>query len=95
MSWEVLEDLRRTREARVVEIISDELLEPVVKPEMRLREDLGADSLDMVILIMALKDGFGLDTYTISDDEFYKCVTVQDVIELVHRRVDAETEGRG
>ncbi len=48
-------------------------------------EDLGADSLDLVELIMAMEDEFGLE---ISDEEAERIVTVQDAINhiLEHKK---------
>jgi acyl carrier protein len=43
-------------------------------------EDLGADSLDLVELVMAMEDEFGLE---ISDEDAERIVTVQDVINYV------------
>ncbi len=48
--------------------------------ETRLIEDLGADSLDCVSLILAVEDEFGIK---ISDDQFGEVTTVGDVVELV------------
>jgi acyl carrier protein len=48
-----------------------------VKPEARFREDLEADSLDLVELIMAFEDKFGAE---ISDDDAQKIVTVGDAV---------------
>ena len=43
-------------------------------------DDLGADSLDTVELVMALEDEFGLD---IPDEEAEKIKTVQDAIDYI------------
>jgi len=51
-----------------------------VKPESKFVEDLGADSLDLVELIMAFEDKFGIE---ISDEEAEKMVTVKDVIDYI------------
>ena len=47
-------------------------------------DDLGADSLDIVELIMALEDNFGMD---ISDDDLAKIRTVQDIITYIKGRL--------
>ena len=49
--------------------------EDEVKPESRFVEDLNADSLEVVELIMALEDEFGI---SIPDEDAEKIVTVQD-----------------
>ena len=45
-------------------------------------DDLGADSLDRVELIMALEETFGIE---IPDEEAEKIVTVQDAIEYIQK----------
>ena len=51
-----------------------------VTPEAKFIEDLGADSLDTVELIMALEEEFGIE---IPDEEAEKIVTVKDAIEYI------------
>ncbi len=51
-----------------------------VTPEARFREDLEADSLDLVELIMAFEDKFGSE---ISDEDAQKIVTVGDAVTFV------------
>jgi acyl carrier protein len=51
-----------------------------VKPESRFIEDLGADSLDIVELIMAMEEEFETE---IPDEEAEKILTVSDTIEYV------------
>jgi acyl carrier protein len=66
----------------VKEVIVDKLgvdADKVV-PEARFIEDLGADSLDTVELIMGLEDKFGLE---IADEEAEKIRTVQDAIDYI------------
>jgi acyl carrier protein len=69
-------------EARVRAIIADQLgvAEEEVKPESRFIEDLGADSLDIVELIMAMEEEFETE---IPDEEAEKILTVGDTIEYI------------
>ncbi|HLE25598.1 MAG TPA: acyl carrier protein [Thermodesulfobacteriota bacterium] len=46
-------------------------------------EDLGADSLDLVELVMAMEDEFGVE---ISDEDAQRITTVQDAINYVLER---------
>ncbi len=59
--------------------------EEEVKPEARFVEDLGADSLDTVELVMAIEEKFGID---IPDSDAEKIVTVQDAIDYVESHIN-------
>ena len=66
---------------KVKEIISSQLNIPVEKiSDSRLVEDLGADSLDMVELLMAFEDEFST---TISDEIAVNIKTVSDIIKMI------------
>ncbi|EZH67213.1 acyl carrier protein [Bacillaceae bacterium JMAK1] len=67
---------------RVTKIIVDRLSveESEVKMESTFKEDLGADSLDVVELVMELEDEFDLE---ISDEEAEKISTVADVVNYI------------
>ncbi len=67
---------------KVRQIIVDQLGvdEEEVTIEASFIDDLGADSLDIVELIMALEEEFGLE---IPDDEAEKISTVNDAVEYI------------
>jgi acyl carrier protein len=54
-----------------------------VTPDASFREDLGADSLDLVELIMEFEERFGA---TISDEEAQQLTTVGQVVDYVEKR---------
>lgn len=66
-------------EERVRSIISDQLgvSEDEVKPDSKFIEDMGADSLDIVELIMAMEEEFEVE---IPDEEAEKIRNVNDVV---------------
>jgi acyl carrier protein len=69
-------------EDKVRKIIAEKLsvdLEEVV-PEASFVDDLGADSLDLVELIMSMEEEFDTD---IPDEDAEKILTVQDAIDFV------------
>jgi acyl carrier protein len=74
--------LTTTIEQRVVSVIKEVLRIDAAKilPSSRIKEDLGADSLDQVSLIMALEDEF---KGSISEEEASGIVTVGDVLKLI------------
>ena len=67
---------------RVIKIIVEQLQcqEEQVKPEAKFIEDLGADSLDIVELVMALETAFNTQ---IPDDDAEGLTTVGDAIKYV------------
>ncbi len=70
---------------RVKEIIVEQLgVNPEqVTPEAKFIEDLGADSLDTVELVMAFEEEFGAE---IPDEDAEKLQTVGDVIKYIEER---------
>ncbi|WP_026689934.1 acyl carrier protein [Alteribacter aurantiacus] len=70
---------------RIAKIVSERLGvdESEVKPEATFKEDLGADSLDVVELVMELEDEFDLE---ISDEDAEKITTVGDVITYIDKQ---------
>ncbi len=75
-------------EDRVKEIIAKELEVGVqqLAPEAKFIEDLGADSLDIVELVMALEEEFGLD---IPDEDAEKMKTVGDAMNYLKAHATA------
>ena len=71
---------------RVWKVIVDRLGvdESEVKLEASFREDLGADSLDVVELVMELEDEFDME---ISDEDAEKIATVGDAISYIESKV--------
>ena len=58
--------------------------ESKITPEARFREDLEADSLDLVELIMEFEEKFGGE---ISDEEAQKLTTVGDVVNYINEHL--------
>lgn len=67
---------------KVTEIIVDRLgvNADQVKPEAKLIEDLGADSLDAVELVMAIEEEFGID---VPDEEAEKLTSVGEILSYI------------
>lgn len=73
-------------EDKVKSIIAEQLgvkLEEV-KPESSFVDDLGADSLDTVELVMALEEEFGVE---IPDEDAEKMTTVGNAIDYINEKV--------
>lgn len=70
---------------KVRKIIAKELnlKEEDIKLESRLAEDLGADSLDAVELIMAIEEEFDV---TVSDEAAQGIRTVRDIVEYLEKK---------
>ncbi len=71
-------------EDRVKQIVVEQLgvKEEDVKPESSFVEDLGADSLDTVELVMALEEAFDIE---IPDEDAEKITTVQSAVDYVNK----------
>ncbi len=72
---------------RIKELLKEQLNveESRITRESKIVEDLGADSLDVVELLMTLEDEFGV---SVSDDEAVKIKTVGDI----HSIIDGKTK---
>jgi len=72
---------------KVKEITSEQLGvdESQITPEAKFIDDLGADSLDTVELVMALEEEFNIE---ISDEEAEKLITVQKVVDYLEDHVE-------
>ena len=77
-----------TAETRVREIIIDELGVEAdkVTTDASFVDDLGADSLDTVELIMAFEEEFGID---IPDDDAEKMRTVGDAVSYIEQHAES------
>ena len=71
---------------KVAKIIVDQLgvSADEVKPEASFIEDLGADSLDLTELIMAMEEEFDIE---IADDDAQKMQKVQDAISYIEEKL--------
>ncbi len=71
-------------EEKIKKIICEQLEvnEEDVVPEASFVDDLGADSLDQVELIMAMEEEFDI---SISDEDAEKIVSVRDAIEYIEK----------
>lgn len=72
-------------EQKVKEIVAEQLGVAIEKitNESSFQDDLGADSLDTVELVMALEEAFGCE---IPDEDAEKITTVQAAIDYVHAK---------
>lgn len=74
-------------EAKVKEIIMDKLgvEESQITPEASFQNDLGADSLDIVELVMGFESEFGL---SIPDEDAEKIGTVGDAVKYISEKAE-------
>ena len=71
-------------EERVNQIVSEQLGVEAseIVPDASFVDDLGADSLDRVELVMAFEESFGLE---IPDEDAEKIITVHDAVDYIQR----------
>ena len=69
---------------KIKKIIVDQLgVDPEkVTPDASFVDDLGADSLDLVELVMSLEEDYGIE---IPDEDVEKIVTVNDIVEYLQK----------
>ena len=74
-------------ETRLRKIIAEQLgvTEEEVVPQASFIDDLNADSLEMVDLIISLEEEFNIQ---VSDEDAEKIKTVQDAIEFLHEQLN-------
>jgi len=75
----------KTIQQTVIKLVAEHLAvtETEVKIESRFIEDLGADSLDIVELIMAIEEEFGI---SVPDEDAEKILTIKDVISYIEEK---------
>ena len=73
---------------RIIDIIANQLGvdKDMVTPGANIVDDLGADSLDVVELVMALEESFDTE---IPDEEAEKIRTVQDIFDYMQKKAAA------
>ncbi len=81
MSEKILERLKKI----VMEQLGVD--ENQITPEASITDDLGADSLDRVELVMAIEQEFDIE---ISDEDAEKIVTIQDAVDYIKKCSDVE-----
>jgi len=74
--------------ARVQKVVSEQLDKEAgeIKPDSNFAEDLGADSLDVVELVMALEEEFDIE---IPDEAAEKISTVQAAVDYISEKTSA------
>jgi len=72
--------------AKLKAIVSEQLDVPEEKvtEDAKFQEDLGADSLDVVELVMKLEDEFGIE---IPEEDAEKIATVRDAVEYIAQKL--------
>lgn len=72
-------------EEKVIQLVMEQL--DVTREQCKLEasfiDDLGADSLDLVELIMEMEEKFGVE---IADEELEKIRTIQDVVDFIQKK---------
>jgi len=73
---------RTAEETKIIDIIANQLGvdKDIITAQANIVDDLGADSLDVVELVMALEESFDME---IPDDDAEKIRTVQDIFDYL------------
>lgn len=71
---------------KVKQLVAAQLNQPIEKvtEKARLIEDLGADSLDIMEMLMSLEDEFGI---SIADEETAQMTTIEGVAKVIDRKL--------
>jgi acyl carrier protein len=70
---------------KIKEIVDKEFYyEGELKPETRIIEDLGADSLDLPVLVINLEEKFGI---RIHDEEIETITTIGDIVTILEKKM--------
>ena len=71
---------------KIMELLAKQLRIDVntLSPDTNIVEDLGADSLDIVEMLMAIEDNFGI---TVSDEEAVTLKTIADVADFIEKKI--------
>jgi acyl carrier protein len=79
-------------DGRVVEVISKQLgvETTTIKRESRIVEDLDADSLDRVELVMELEEEFDLET--VSDEDAQRLLTVGNIVDYITKKLAKQSQ---
>ncbi|RMH62933.1 MAG: acyl carrier protein [Zetaproteobacteria bacterium] len=74
-------------EAKIIKIVADQLNveESEISPDSSFVDDLGADSLDTVELVMAFEEEFGIE---IPDEDAEKIQSVQNAIDYIAAKAE-------
>ena len=67
---------------KVKELVAEQLgiSQDTIKPESNILEDLGADSLDVIEMLMTLEEEYGI---SIPDDQIGQVKTIGQIVELI------------
>lgn len=85
--WESHPEIAKQVSDVIVEVLR---VEPsAITPSTKIRDDLGADSLDVVSLLMALEEAFGK---SITDEQAKTLETVENVIEFAANNLSSPKE---